>query len=335
MRICSLVTNALLVSQVSSFGTKTIPITVTSSSTISRSITMIATTRDFSNDCIIPTRNKKICYDTAATSIPSIGSIDTCRSTRNTIRRSPKSRTTQLTTKLNPCKASLRGAGLIIKQKWWCFPMILISIIPLLSLILVGEFAKMPEWWALKDISHLRDMPLLCSGFLGSNIFYFLSGLYLLNIIPTNLNINRSDNTLFRKKVVSQSFHTARHPMLGGLLLTSGFISLLYHTFQSFGKIGIAESLCFVDHGVAFSSFCYFLNTCGLPSFKTLAIGIPSLALLAFPGDAYPVMHSLWHMTSAGATISWAFDGVAKRRKFISSSLQEERKRYQLSMYQS
>jgi len=186
--------------------------------------------------------------------------------------------------------------------------MILISIIPLHSLILVGEFAKMPEWWALKDLSHLRNMPLLCSGFLISNIFYFLSGFYLLDILPTNL----------KKKGVSQSFHTARHPMLGGLILTSGFVSLIYHTFQTLGSIEIAESLCFVDHGVAFSSFCYFLNRCGLPSFKTLAIGIPSLGLLAFPGDSYPVVHSLWHMTSAGATISWAFDGVAKRRKFIS-----------------
>jgi len=123
----------------------------------------------------------------------------------------------------------------------------------------------------------------------------------------------------------SQAFHTAKSPILGGLVLASGFVSLLYHSFQSLGNVGIAESLCFVDHGVAMTSFCYFLTRCGIPSLKTLAIGIPSMALLLFPGDSYPVIHSLWHMASAGTTISWAFDGVEKRRKFISDTMQERK----------
>lgn len=239
----------------------------------------------------------------------------------------------------------IQKALFTIKQLWWCFPMIIISIIPLHSLVLAGEFAKMPQWWSFEGMAHLRNSPLLCSGFLGSNIFYFFSGLYLLNIIrvpmPMALPLQKVMNSIYKSNLdqtnesqlqsqsqsqsQSQAFHTAKDPILGGLVLASGFISLLYHTFQSLGNVGIAESLCFVDHGVAMTSFCYFVTRCGMPSLKTLSIGIPSLALLLFPGDSYPVIHSLWHVASAGTTISWAFDGVEKRRKFISDTLQERK----------
>ena len=287
-------------------------------------------------------------------------SSGTTVNTRRSIGHSPKTRVSNKSTtqirgmphlSLYQNKAFISSLSYIQKalftiiQLWWCLPMILISIIPLHSLVIAGEFAKMPLWWSFDSMAHLRNSPLLCSGFLGSNIFYFLSGLYLLNIIrvpmPMALPLQNIKNSLYKSTIdqkeesqlqlqlqlqlQSQAFHTAKHPILGGLVLASGFISLLYHTFQSLGNVGIAESLCFIDHGVAMTSFCYFVTRCGMPSLKTLGIGIPSLALLLFPGDSYPVIHSLWHVASAGTTISWAFDGVERRRKFISDTLQERK----------
>ena len=204
-------------------------------------------------------------------------------------------------------RSSFKGAAVAIRQSWWCFPMIAVSALPIYSLLFLQEFARMPSFWEFKDMSHLKTMPVLVSGFLASNIFYILSGLYLMDCIP-----NRS----------KKSSHTARTPLLGAMVFASGVVSLLYHAFQSLGGLNVAESLCFIDHGVAFSSACYFLAKCGMPSIKTLSIGVPSLLLLLFPGDSYPVIHSIWHAMSAGTTISWAFDGVDRRQRFISKTLQ-------------
>jgi len=227
-------------------------------------------------------------------------------------------------------KASFLGAGLAIRQSWWCFPMVLLGV-PIYSIMISGQYATMPSWWALHDVAFLREMPVSCIGFLGSNIFYFLSGLFLLNRIPIPLKLTLTSSSSINNENAANAlkkngtFHTARYPMLGGLILASGAISLIYHAVQALGHPVVAESLCFVDHGLAFSSGAYFLHKCGIPSIKTLAIGLPSLALLAFPGDSYPVIHSLWHLTSACAAICWAFDGVDKRKKYISSMLQEKK----------
>eukprot|EP00553_Chaetoceros_curvisetus_P015088 CAMPEP_0204650170 /NCGR_PEP_ID=MMETSP0718-20130828/11023_1 /ASSEMBLY_ACC=CAM_ASM_000674 /TAXON_ID=230516 /ORGANISM="Chaetoceros curvisetus" /LENGTH=282 /DNA_ID=CAMNT_0051673471 /DNA_START=26 /DNA_END=874 /DNA_ORIENTATION=+ len=210
--------------------------------------------------------------------------------------------------------ASFRGASLAIKESWWCLPMLVIAI-PIYSAVFHGTYAKMPNWWAFEGLGYLKDMPGLCVTFLVSNIFYFLSGLYLLDCI----NIEK----LTKKQ--QWSSHTSRYPLLGALTLTSGIISVIYHTCQALGNINVAETLCFVDHGVALTSGLYFFRKCGVPSIKTLAIGVPSLAFLAFPGDMYPVIHSLWHMGSSGVTISWALDGVDKRKKYISSTLRQRK----------
>ena len=219
--------------------------------------------------------------------------------------------------------SSFQGAEIALKQSWWCLPMLLIYV-PV-SAFMNGKYATTPEWWALVDVTFLKDMPLSCAIFLGSNIFYFLSGLYLLNRMPllssttTRMFSNKSHGYDALEK--NASVHTARYPMLGGLLLGSGIVSVIYHAFQVLGHIPIAESLCYVDHGVAVSAACYFLQTCGLPSLKTLSLGIPSLALLACPGDAYPLLHSLWHLTSAGTAASWALDGIGRRKNIISTIL--------------
>jgi hypothetical protein len=217
--------------------------------------------------------------------------------------------------------ATSQGAGLAIRQYWWCFPMML-ALVPMYA-ILTGEYARMPEFWPLIDLGFLKDMPISFAGFLGSNIFYLLSGLFLLNKIHVPNSSSQKGESFERKKI---SFHTSRNPMLGVLVMTSGFVSLTYHTFQALGRLEIAESLCFVDHGVAISCFFYFLQRCGIPSYKTLSIGIPSMCLLSFPVvETYPFLHSIWHLLSAGTTISWAFDGVDKRKKFISSELRRRK----------
>jgi hypothetical protein len=215
-----------------------------------------------------------------------------------------------------------------LQKHWWCIPMILLMAYPVYSLLVVSEFPKMPSWWAIKDVTHLQQMPVICSGFLGSNLSYFLSGSYLLGkTMPFDLVCNLTTSSKHVHKPARREIARC-HPMLGIMVIASGFISLIYHAFQSLGHLGVAETLCFVDHGVAFSSFCYFVKACGLPSIRTLAIGIPSMALLLFPGDSYPVIHSLWHATSASATVSWAIDGSKRRKQFISSTIQKQRKKF-------
>lgn len=358
MILSSLLTSALLVSQVTCFGIITKNTAMLPSSTAGR-ISMSATCSNGSNDYISQRtmRIHRTADNTSATTsvVPlspaksrtkgptsTSSSSTTVNNTRRSIGHSPKTRKPNEATTQTRVMPHQRAVSTIL-QLWWSLPMIIISIIPIHSLVLAGEFAKMPQWWSFDSMAHLRNSPLLCSGFLGSNIFYFLSGLYLLNIIrvpmPMALPLQKVKNSLYKANIdqkiesqlqlqlQSQAFHTAKHPILGGLVLASGFISLLYHTFQSLGNVGIAESLCFIDHGVAMTSFCYFVTRCGIPSLKTLSIGIPSMALLLFPGDSYPVIHSLWHAASAGTAISWAFDGVERRRRFISVTLQE-RKEY-------
>jgi hypothetical protein len=187
----------------------------------------------------------------------------------------------------------------------------------------------MPSWWSMQNLSHLQNSKignLICTGFLFSNVFYFLSGLYLLNAKPLRGDLYSSilDDTN-KKQSRGLFYHDGRHPMLGWLVLCSGGISLLYHSFQALGSLQIAESLCYVDHGLALSSGCYFLDKCGMPSLKTCIIGVSSLCLLAIGGDIYPIIHSLWHVGSAGATISWASDGTQRRKRFISVSLKQRR----------
>lgn len=214
-----------------------------------------------------------------------------------------------------------QGTTLALRQSWWCFPMLLI-LVPFIC-ILNGSCAQMPSWWAMSNLKYLQSTKvgtLICIGFLSSNVFYFLSGLYLLNKKPLRRNMDR------RRSVVDTN---GFDPMLGWLTLCCGGMSLIYHSFQAVGPINVAQSLCFVDHGLAISSACCFLDRCGFPSVKTWIIGLLSLSLLVISGDVYPIVHSLWHLGSAGASISWAADGVERRRKFIAESLKQRRSSFE------
>lgn len=222
--------------------------------------------------------------------------------------------------------ATLQGTRLALRQSWWCFPMLVI-LFPIIC-IMNGSCAQMPSWWAMSNLNHLHSSKighLICTGFLFSNIFYFISGLHLLNVNPLQRNGSFCLDSHGSKVGSGVTNNRGSDPILGWLVLSSGVISLLYHTFQTFGALNIAESLCFVDHGLALSSGCCFFDKCGMPSLKTWIIGMISLCLLAIEGDVYPIVHSLWHLGSAGVTISWACDGVERRSKFISESLQQKR----------
>ena len=252
-----------------------------------------------------------------------------------------------------------RGAAVALKQSWWCFPMVLI-LYPIVALI-NGSYAQMPNWWSMCDLNHLHGSSVghwICFGFLTSNIFYFLSGLYLLRGIPSSsILLSSSSSKKSKMKVLEQlrkcddgeeqqcheinlSSHMkcqrrsiTRYPLLGWLVICSGIISLLYHSFQAFGAVNTAQSLSFIDHGFALSSGCCFFDRCGMPSSKTMLIGIISLCMLSMGGDVYPIIHSMWHFGSASVTISWALDGSTKRKNFIIDTIHERRRLKQFRLY--
>ena len=269
-------------------------------------------------------------------------STSTSNSRLNVIEKAPTTlyHESEIIEKIHKLRKSLRstllgivqGTTLALRQSWWCFPMLLMFV-PIIC-IMNGSCAQMPTWWSLSNLEHLHSSKVgaaICIGFLSSNVFYFLSGLYLLNPKPLQrhtVSHNRHGNVLElnNKQAKRILYNDGRHPMLGWLVLCSGGVSLIYHSFQAMGSLNIAESLCFVDHGLALSAGCYFFDKCGAPSFKTWIIGILSLSFLAVSGDIYPILHSFWHLGSAGVTVSWASDGAERRRKFISESLRSRRR---------
>jgi len=197
-----------------------------------------------------------------------------------------------------------------------------LALFPVYSLAILGTHATTPAWWPMVRLDGLAGRPsatLVIGGFLLSNIPYFASGLYLLDMIP------RRGGSAARGERRSGAGHST-YPLLGGLVLACGFVSSVYHGVQAVGPHHTAEALFYVDHGLAISSFFYFLTQCGLPSRKTLLLGTTGIALLAAPaGEAYAFLHSIWHLVSAGVTVSWANDRVERRKQFILSTCRERR----------
>ena len=185
---------------------------------------------------------------------------------------------------------------------WWCFPLTLLFV-PLYAFLVVNKPPTMPSWWPMKTVN---ICPLSTFLFLASNIAYFASGFVLL-----------MERRIFRKP----------HPrLLPELVFSSGTISAFYHAFQSCGSKIVAETLCYIDHGIAITTSFYFLQECGFPRIGTLALGIAGLVCLGFyPGNAYPTFHSIWHFISAAVIVRWANDSIVKRQKFISRELLRRR----------
>jgi hypothetical protein len=84
--------------------------------------------------------------------------------------------------------------------------------------------------------------------------------------------------------------------MLSAWMLASGLISTIFHSVQAFGSYPIAESLCYIDHGVAFSSFFYFFEVCGRPSWQVVGLGALAGMCLCLTSPGYVWFHSAWHI---------------------------------------
>lgn len=196
---------------------------------------------------------------------------------------------------------SLTKAGVsLIKKWWWALPFSL-AFVPVYTTLVHNVLPTMPSWWPLTKMDQLLHHPssnLIITAFLSSNLFYFISGSYLLVSLKRNSN------------VLAQGFSK-----LGMFILTAGVVSTVFHYFQALGSFQIAEALCYVDHAVAISSILYFWQRCGRPGLVASILGGLGLVTLAItePLSMYPWLHSTWHGLSAGAAVCWAHDGVRRR----------------------
>lgn len=211
----------------------------------------------------------------------------------------------------------LKNLKSIIQKSWYLFPLF-IALIPVHSVLILKEQPQMPSWWALQHIS--RDTTKYLIGiFLASNIAYILSGAYLLFphvfIRPSRRRLFFSDISDKQKENHDITTSTTKDiiplkeypPILGLSLLVCGTISIIYHAFQTMGLTNTAEGLSYVDHGFALASGLTFLRKCGIPSMKTMMCGFTGLFFLS-NNFMYVELHSIWHILSAVAAISWADD---------------------------
>jgi hypothetical protein len=96
------------------------------------------------------------------------------------------------------------------------------------------------------------------------NLAYFLSAAYLIAMFPPVLasaSTATASTATTTEAVASESqaktgrLHTmlslrpTKHTGLGLWVAAAGAISTLFHSFQVLGDYGIAEGLCYIDHG--------------------------------------------------------------------------------------
>eukprot|EP00536_Pseudo-nitzschia_multiseries_P002124 jgi/Psemu1/182812/e_gw1.28.166.1 len=191
-----------------------------------------------------------------------------------------------------------------VRTYWWSFPMIL-ALIPPYCVLCKGTYASMPDWWSVVRMDHIasgNNANLVIGSFLGSNIAYAISGVYLL--LKFGLS-HRSQGGIFE-------FRSTRFSMLGIWIIVAGLVSTIFHSVQALGSYALAESLCYLDHAVAGSATFYFLDTCGIPSKATSIIGAVAMMALVISTPGYAWFHSSWHYLSAAAATRWAIDGYAR-----------------------
>jgi len=196
-------------------------------------------------------------------------------------------------------RASTVGASYAVRTSWWCFPLIL-TLIPPYCFLVLDKAPRMPDWWPV--LFCFDDMhPVYIALFLLSNVAYYISSVVLLR--------------------------DRRHPQLLALFtFLAALASTFYHLFQSMGMRIVAETLSYIDHGVAIAAGMYFLHKCGLPRLGTTILGFSGLSFLAFYGDFYAPLHSIWHVCSAGAIVSWANDRLVRRQRYIGRELASKRR---------
>lgn len=195
-----------------------------------------------------------------------------------------------------------------IQKYWWCFPMLL-ALVPPYCVLFKGSFASMPDWWSVVHMDHIAasdNASWIIAPFLGSNVAYVLSGIYLLKQFRF-FDKSQSGSLVFRPTKFS---------MLGVWVLVAGLISTIFHSVQALGSYQIAESLCYLDHAVAGSAVFYFFDTCGVPSKMASIIGAVAIVTLVVTTPSYAWLHSSWHYLSAATATQWALDGYSRYSDF-------------------
>jgi hypothetical protein len=219
----------------------------------------------------------------------------------------------------------------LLQKSWWMLPMIL-ALVPPYLLLAKGVLARMPDWWQVVRMERLvsagTSSALAVVGFfLFSNAAFFLAGGYLLYQFPPTAQVKQNDDLSAQEGFSSQrtsqrSFPTpTRYTMLSAWMLASGLISTIFHSVQAFGSYPIAESLCYIDHGVAFSSFFYFFEVCGRPSWQVVGLGALAGMCLCLTSPGYVWFHSAWHIFIAMAAGLWAKQGCKEHMRSSSSIL--------------
>jgi hypothetical protein len=182
------------------------------------------------------------------------------------------------------------------EEYWWTTPMVLL-LVPLYCGVILQSHASMPSWWPVTNMDHhiaaktttlgssassslLSSTFVVLGTFLGSNIAYFVSSIYLavrFGLIRWNYNDNaptkkRStiDNESKQQNDSSVVLRVQWPPavpsfaFLGLWVGLAGIVSTIFHSVQAFcGSRGFAETLCYVDHAVAVTAICYFWKICG------------------------------------------------------------------------
>mmetsp|Transcript_22374 Transcript_22374/g.47027 ORF Transcript_22374/g.47027 Transcript_22374/m.47027 type:complete len:326 (-) Transcript_22374:36-1013(-) len=201
--------------------------------------------------------------------------------------------------------ASLASSAIeLLRKYWWSFPMVL-ALFPPYCVLFKGTYASMPDWWSVVNRDNFATAKITnwsIASFLGSNIAYALSGIYL----------HQRFRFCERSQRGSLEFRPSRFSNLGVWILVAGLISTIFHSVQALGSYALAESLCYLDHAVAGSATFYFFDTCGIPSKVTSLIGALAITTLVISTPSYAWFHSSWHYLSAAAATRWAIDGYAR-----------------------
>jgi hypothetical protein len=201
--------------------------------------------------------------------------------------------------------ASVTSLISLVRNYWWLTPMSL-AIIPLYCAIFKGTCAAMPDWWNVVPMEHIAaadNAQWIIGHFLASNMSYFISGLYLMLKRFPLLRKSRTRGIKIRMTKFS---------MLGAWIFLAGAVSTIFHSVQALGPYPLAQSLCYLDHAVAVSAFCYFVETCGCPSRRVLSVGGASLITLCVTSPGYTLLHSSWHYLSAATATLWALEGYGR-----------------------
>jgi hypothetical protein len=239
---------------------------------------------------------------------------------------------------MGQCSAATVAASKNLCQtSWWASPMFA-CLIPVYHALVLQQNPSMPHWWRVFPMDHLWASPdaiAIVGFFLLSNLAYFLSAAYLIAMFPPVLAsastaattstgagaagaaaaaVEESEAKTGRLQTML-SLRPTRHTGLGLWVATAGAVSTLFHSFQALGDYGIAEGLCYIDHGVALTAIFYFWRVLGRPSPATCYVSVAGLITLVLTHPGYAYLHSTWHFLSATAAILWATQSPGQQQQ--------------------